>query len=338
MNDQSFRPVAPDDQAIERHLDVLFGYLEGLAPIRLFSEAGTAKGPSKTPFVPVGPRLPQVVQRLAARAPSSGYGVFVVPGVVATEGSAGADDVVASGVLLADLDHGDIAAKRAYLERHIGAASLVVASGGITDEGQDKLHLYWRLTEAAAGEDLRTLTRLRGIVAQRAGGDASFDSIHQPIRVAGTIHGKHGVQRLVRILEDLPLEYELADLIERIEDMPGDPGSAQSGLGQRRVRLGRAGHRRSDDIPHPRRGPRPRDPLLGADPDHRALDQAGTASARDARSGMGGGAGPQCGADRPALAHGSAPSRVPRPAARRYRPQRADALRRRAAGHRAASR
>lgn len=231
MNDQSSRPLAPDDAAIERHLDILFGYLEGLVPVRLFSEKGTPNKPQDLPFVAIGPELVQTVQRLAPRAAASFRAVYVVPGAVAAPGRAGAEDILASGVLLVDLDHGDVATKRRHLERHIGPASFVVASGGRTEDGQERLHLYWRLTEAATGGDLRTLVRLRAIVAERAGGDLSFKSVHQPIRVAGTIHGKNGVQRLVRIVEDLQLEYELTDLAERVRDLPEEPSSARGRTG-----------------------------------------------------------------------------------------------------------
>ena len=226
MNEQSICRLAPDRAAIERHLDLLFGYLEGFAPVRLFGEVGTPEKRSITPFLPIGPGLAERVERLAVDAAASFHGVYVVPGAVAQGSKAGADDVVASGALLVDLDHGDVAAKRRYLEHHLGAASLVVASGGVTGEGQDRLHLYWRLPEAATGEDLRELIRLRSAVAERAGGDLSFKSVHQPVRVAGSIHGKNGVQRLVRIVEDFAIEYELADLIERVDALPLEPAFA----------------------------------------------------------------------------------------------------------------
>ena len=74
-----------------------------------------------------------------------------MPGVVATPGPAKAEDIFASGVLLVDLDEGHIPAKQAHLVRHIGPPSLVVASGGRSGDGHDKLHLFWRLTEADLG-------------------------------------------------------------------------------------------------------------------------------------------------------------------------------------------
>lgn len=245
MNGPS-RPFVPlDERAIARHLEVIYGYLDGFAPIRMFSEKGTPSKRARLPFLPIGPGLAPAVRRLAQDAAGSGHGVYVVPGAVAGPGKAGSADVVASGVLLVDLDVGDIAGKRAHLERHLGPPTLVIASGGTTEAGEERLHLYWGLTEAVAGDDLKLLTRLRAIVAQRSGGDVSFASIHQPIRLAGTVHGKHGVKRLVRILEDIGIEYDLADLAERVEALPpvagltSEPTAATDALDRERPTIDR---------------------------------------------------------------------------------------------------
>jgi hypothetical protein len=142
-----------------------------------------------------------------------------------------AEDVAASGALLIDLDAGAIATKRDHLARHIGPASMIVASGGRTETGQEKLHLYWRLSKAAVGNDLDVLVGQRAAIARKVGGDMSFASAHQPIRVAGTIHGKQGRLTPVRILETSSLEYELSDLVQRVEEMPyaGDAEASPAG-------------------------------------------------------------------------------------------------------------
>ena len=93
--------VAPDDAAIARHLELLFGHLDGVVPLRLLGEVGTPDKEPHSHFEPLGEKLVAVVQREAARAQHTGRGVFVVPGVVVAPGRARADDVVASGVLLA---------------------------------------------------------------------------------------------------------------------------------------------------------------------------------------------------------------------------------------------
>ncbi len=215
--------AATEPQVIRRHCDVLFGYLEGLVPVRLLAEAGTPERRPRLEF----PDTTAVAGRLIALAAESAgrqRGVFVVPGTVALPGSARARDIVQTGVILVDLDDGAISAKVDHLVRHLGPPSLEVTSGGTTDDGQAKLHLYWRLTEAAIGADAIRVATLRGVLADRVGGDPAFRSAHQPIRLAGTIHGKNGRRAGVQILAQRANEYELAELAEAISAMPPMPG------------------------------------------------------------------------------------------------------------------
>ena len=126
--------------------------------------------------------------------------------------------------IVVDLDAGDIIAKLAHLVHHLGTPTLVVESGGRTPEGGLKLHVWWKLTEAASGEDLATLCRLRGDIAMKVGGDTHFRSAHQPIRVAGSVYHKGGFQRLVQIREHNAIELDLGDFGERVAAMPFIPG------------------------------------------------------------------------------------------------------------------
>lgn len=222
---QSTSHPSADGVAIAAYCNIVFGYLEGLVPIRLIGETGTPHLAAQTEFVPVG-NLASRLTEIAPRAAVDHRAVFVVPGTVRSAGSAKAGDIVQTGVLLIDLDAGDIAAKRAHLVRHIGVPTLEIASGGKTPDGQAKAHIYWRLTEAALGDDIALVTRLRGDIADKVGGDRSFASIHQPVRVGGTVHGKMGVLSPVRILRQTSSEYELKDLAERIDAMSALPSGA----------------------------------------------------------------------------------------------------------------
>jgi putative DNA primase/helicase len=122
------------------------------------------------------------------------------------------------------LDRGDIAAKRAHLIKWLGPPTLEVESGGITEGGQKKLHLYWKLTEPAGGQDLVEAVRLRHVIALKIGDDPSFQKPAQPIRIAGTIHFKNG-EKLAEIRECRhTLEYELRDLSGLVAEMPVVPG------------------------------------------------------------------------------------------------------------------
>ena len=90
----------------------------------------------------------------------------------------------------------------------------------MTDEGQLKLHLYWRLTEAARGADLARVAAVRGTIARKAGGDPSVARLHQPIRVAGSLHLKHGHAALCRIIVETGRDHDLDELAAAAEAMP----------------------------------------------------------------------------------------------------------------------
>lgn len=215
-----------DPAAIHVWCDLVLGYLDGSVTVRLISEKGTPDQKPMTRFFSVAD-VSAKIAALAANAARNRRAVFIVPGTVKTAGTARAEDIRETGVILADLDEGDIEAKRSHLVRHLGEPSMEVASGGKTAEGQLKRHLFWRLTEAAAGDDLALVADLRQTLARKTGGDPSFASLHQPIRVAGTVHGKQGVQAPVRILARNACEYELADFADAVRTMPAMPGVKQ---------------------------------------------------------------------------------------------------------------
>ena len=155
MTAPSVVPTVPtiDPEAIRIFCDVVFGYLEGFVPVRFLSEKGTPAKPPHSEFH----KTAGLADRLVAMAPPAAddqRAVYVVPGTVAKPGSARASDIQQTGVLLIDLDIGDITAKRAHLINHLSAPALEIASGGTTAEGATKLHLYWRLNEAAQGGGL----------------------------------------------------------------------------------------------------------------------------------------------------------------------------------------
>ena len=210
---------------IASYLEVVFGYTSGLVPIRILAEKGMPSGPAWTEFADCGDGLLQALLRQARRAVAAERALYVVPGTVARRGTAKADDILEMSVVLVDLDNGDIVANHAHLVKHLGAPTLEVASGGKTESGQDKLHLYWRLTEAARGDDVKRIARVRAAIAAKAGGDCSFDSPHQPIRVAGSIHSKYGRKSSVRIIARSRREYDLTEFEDAVSSMPPSPTS-----------------------------------------------------------------------------------------------------------------
>lgn len=208
-----------DARAIHAFCDTVFGYLDGFAPIRLIAEKGT---PGQKPFVEFlgAPIETASLVQLARRASEQSRALYAVPATVKSRGTAKEHDIWQTGVIVVDIDAGDIAAGHAHAARHLGQPSMVVASGGRTPDGQEKLHLYWRLTEAVEGDALVRVASARGDLARKLGGDPSFKRMTQPIRVAGSIHGKNSHLAPVRLLKLSAQEYDLDEICDRIAAMP----------------------------------------------------------------------------------------------------------------------
>ena len=211
-------------------LEVVFGYCDGLIPIRGFVDQG--QGLETKPhniWIPADRHAAESLAAYATWAAREGSAVYVIPGTVAEHGQARAEHVLQMQTLVVDLDAGDIEAKLAHLVQHLGAPTLLVESGGRTAEGAAKLHVWWRLTEPAEGQDLARLCALRGEIADKVGGDTHFRSAHQPIRVPGTVYRKHGAERVVTIRQHDPRrELDLAEFAEAIAAMPFLPGQERT--------------------------------------------------------------------------------------------------------------
>jgi RecA-family ATPase len=133
--------------------------------------------------------------------------------------------VAAFTTLVVDIDSGDIDAKLDYLQRalHPMLPTMIVYSGGVTDNGQPKRHVYWALTEPA--DDVSRVARLRLELAIKCGGDQAFGRMAQVVRIPGSVHAKYGHAKAVQIAEYHPgREYDLGELAERIEAMQPMPG------------------------------------------------------------------------------------------------------------------
>lgn len=208
-----------DYAAIETFVDVVFAGLEGHVPVRAFSEKGTPDQKPLTEFH-LPENLTSALKRLAGQADQQSRGVFVVPAAVDEPGSAKSADIRQTRVVVVDLDAGDIEAAVRHLTTHLGIPNLDVASGGTTADGEIKRHLYWTLMQPAKQADLERVRAIREMIAVKVGADLSFRSLHQPIRVTGTIHGKGGVKSSVSILDHHPQCYDLDALEKAARAMP----------------------------------------------------------------------------------------------------------------------
>mgnify|MGYP000303259162 CR=1 FL=1 len=153
-----------------------------------------------------------------ANRPADGAAVFAPPPCLFSPFSEKARqaDIMAAPVIAVDLDEMDPEEGHRKLEKILGPATIVIASGGIwtgpDGRTKDKLHLYWRLSRPARETDeIWLLNSVRKTAAKLAGGDTTAASPAHPLRWPGSWHTK-GEPRLCRIIGgDDSREIDLAD-------------------------------------------------------------------------------------------------------------------------------
>jgi len=213
--------IKPCRDQMRIFLHVLFSGCSDLIACRSFPEKGTDKTkPPKPPrniWIAADEHVVTNAMEFANKAAKAATAFYVIPATVKEQGQASSEHVQQMQTLLIDIDSGNTEEKLNILSNAIGTPTMIVESGGITAEGQTKLHLYWQLWRAVSVDDLKKLLELRNKIAITVGGDTHFKSAHQPIRVAGSVYHKGGSSKLVKIRSYEPIEYELEELIEGVK-------------------------------------------------------------------------------------------------------------------------
>jgi|GEM_PF-3883438 len=209
--------VTPDAEQTRAFFAALFP-ADGLLHFRAVPEPARAdanghKEPPRNLHYMFDATFPNTVAGFLDWCNVDGRAAFYLPGFVQTGGT-GKADVLMLPAVLADFDKGDPAANLAAAEGLIGPASIVVESGGQTDNGP-KLHAYWKLAAPATGGDIDLACRVREEVARRFGGDPAFKQAAQVIRVPGSVHHKSGA-KLVKLRDVRPHVYALADIAAKL--------------------------------------------------------------------------------------------------------------------------
>jgi hypothetical protein len=236
MNQQGDDTAAPGGPAfpepsrdeLEIFVNAIFRYAgsEGVVSLRSFIE-GDAKRPFRISPISLAGGLPFLIDaaeddaRRAAMDPKPV--VFCPPLAVFSSGRGQAreQDVTRGLTLSVELDQ-DPQHARKRLEELLGPATVVARSGGIwidpaTGAQHNKLHIHWRLTRAAQGNDIAKLKRAREIANHIVGGDPTIGPVSHPIRWPGSWHRK-ATPRLCAIEavdpdRELELETALAILL-----------------------------------------------------------------------------------------------------------------------------
>lgn len=224
-----FVPAGTTDLAtLKAYLEALFAGVEwsGGQTISLLGigEKGTPKEGvfRERKFIdPSSPFMLAQAEGHMNRWGQNGIASFIVPAVLArsaeAEGDVKLDKVVALTSIVVDIDSGDTLEKLDHAREWLGEPSLLVHSGGVTECEAPKSHAYWMLDGPSSA--IAEVARLRKLLAAKIGGDQSFGRATQVIRVPGSIYGKGGAHRPVRIVATDPKRHALEDLAEAIESM-----------------------------------------------------------------------------------------------------------------------
>lgn len=230
-----------DEEAIRDYLDTLFSRVfwkpHHFVCIRGIGEKGTWQEGKFRSDEWVQPGLDEfpdeelagTAMRHASTWSQWHVATFIVPAVLKeARGTAQAVDLFTA--LVVDLDNGDTNAKSAWLDAHLGTPTMVVASGGTTELGTPKLHVYFVLDEPEG--DVHAVVEARHMLALKAGGDLQFGRgtpdnplgrAHQPIRIPGTVHAKYGKAHASRLLFSSGPTYDFTILAESIRRAPPGP-------------------------------------------------------------------------------------------------------------------
>lgn len=218
---------------IEQYVRVVFGGApeDGSLAInmRLIGEKGTpAEGKPPRNLFATYEGVEQATDWIygeALQAAKEQRGVFVMPGFLehhaVTEKSASVRFIKSFKTVCIDIDSGDIESAVGSIMKDMGKlATLEVLSGGVTEDGQPKVHLYFELSELS--DKWFEIAELREALALKYGGDPAFKRATQVIRVPGTAHQKNSQVSTCQIsLADSTAVYDLEDLLLRFPLVKG---------------------------------------------------------------------------------------------------------------------
>jgi hypothetical protein len=200
-------PLAADHEEIGRFVTTIFPHADGYVHLRTF-EHERGKPPVEIKAVRInGEGLEPIIAQATGAANRAARHlkptVFApIPATFKDGGKAELANVFNGLALFVDVDEANPRMARERLEGLLGPAGAVVASGGTwtdpaTGEVQDKIHIYWPLSEPTrTPEEHARLNRAIRIATALVGGDPSMTLVH-PLRWPGSWNRK-GEPKLAR--------------------------------------------------------------------------------------------------------------------------------------------
>lgn len=232
-NGTARQELAPDPGEVARFVAIVFRHADptGWVNLRAFVEGGDKPAAANhwgalRIEAGVDAIVDAAIDLAAACATAAVPAVFCPPVCTFSDRGAAADGVVANGLaIMIECDKHPREAL-AKLVAILGPATVVVASGGVWQNGgeaEDKLHAYWVLSAPTrAAEEHARLREARNLASRIAGSDASASPLCHPLRWPGSWHRK-AEPRLARIVGgDAEREVDLDDALGKLRAAAGE--------------------------------------------------------------------------------------------------------------------
>lgn len=176
---------------ISLHITILFGKaleqdIDGFVNIRLFKQSKSINKfyQLKTIFTKIGEIADLVILNKT-------YNIAILP-VLCDREEAKIKNLIGVGTIYFDFDYGDIQANADKAVSILGEPSLLVRSGGKTEENQQKIHCYWKLDKFITGnQEIKNFFSAKKEFAVLVGADSNFEKASQIARLLGTINQKY---------------------------------------------------------------------------------------------------------------------------------------------------
>lgn len=114
-----------------------------------------------------------------------------------------------------DIDKGNISQILEKITSILGKPSFTIASGGKTEDKQNKLHIYYRLQNSITGnKELLEFFKLKKQFAELVNTDVDFEKPTQPVRLLGSTNPKYNT--LCTLVENTKNVYDKQDLLDKM--------------------------------------------------------------------------------------------------------------------------
>lgn len=204
---------------IEFHINQLFGNfieeeLEGYVNLRFYG--GSSPIDNFYKLKDIYSKLDEITNLVIKNNKKGDHNATILPVITKYQHGRNTDDNLFSVAnVYFDIDAGDIATILEKITSILGKPSFTIASGGKTEDKQNKIHIYYKLQNSITGhKELLEFFKLKKKFATILGTDTQFEKPTQPVRLLGSTNPKYNT--LCTLVENTKNIYDTKELLDKM--------------------------------------------------------------------------------------------------------------------------